>query len=252
MVFFIPKHCLYLLGSAGKDIDENLVWKFPVYHQFLIILCSYVRCVLSNLSVVPHSFSHIGDEKTQLPIFSILGIYCWRIYNLKSWSSVHLINQCKSHKYPYVLSLVHLQLSFICISDQHTVYYKMKVFELTQMQWLHNNYLCPLRHMWNDRYLLLEIIKLKSVDDTYRLSNINMKFSTLWSLSCNDGYTCSQRKLNVTRTLLVCNIFTITRLFIIGIRSHPWLVMAHLFLMKILTMIFQIEGTRGKFLSLIP
>jgi hypothetical protein len=126
--------------SVGKDIDENLIWKFPVHYQFLIILCSYMKCLLSNPCFVLHSFSHIGDQKTQLSIFSVVGVYCWRIYNLKSWSSVHLINQCKLHKFPCMLSLVHLQLSLICISDQHTVYYKMKVLELTQMQWLHNNY----------------------------------------------------------------------------------------------------------------
>jgi hypothetical protein len=42
---------------------------------------------------------------------------------------------------------------------------------------------CPLRHMWNDRYLL-EIIKLKPVNDAFRWSNINIKFLFSKEVKC--------------------------------------------------------------------
>jgi hypothetical protein len=41
-------------------------------------------------SVVPHSFPRIGDEMAQLSMFYMLGIYCWRIYNLKIDLKLHL------------------------------------------------------------------------------------------------------------------------------------------------------------------
>jgi hypothetical protein len=95
LVYFIPNHCFYLHGSTRKDIDENKVWKYPAYYLFLIILCSCMSCLLSNPSVVPHSYFHFGDETTQLPI-------CWgfsgRIYNLKVDLTLHLMNRFKSRK----------------------------------------------------------------------------------------------------------------------------------------------------------
>jgi hypothetical protein len=132
-----------------------------LFHPFLIILCSCMWCLLSNPSVVSHS-SHIGDENTQLFMFPILGIYCWRIYNLNSYLTVHLMNQnqCKSHKLllVFIVQSLHSCLLFVfLISIQFTI--KRKFWKLLRCSdCITAIQPCPLRHVWNDRYLP-EIIK---------------------------------------------------------------------------------------------